>query len=422
MAAPPPEEIALDAYHNLAVEAGDQSQAMGLAALANEFLKLRMVNHALLQALPADQMPADQRTRLDNALQSAARGSVAVSAIALQGLENEARTSDPPTMTTIPIEPADPVQNIENVKTHKIPQFSGDPNGIVSCLSWLDHIMSLSVTSKLSHVAIIEVMKTKADGLAHKTVLHGKEQGLSLAKIVAHLEVEFANVPPPAEARVTANTMMMNGSEEYAAFARRLKDMIRMAVRDIREPVQKRSELESLCKTNLYRVLPGYLHNHLADLEMSIARNGRRPMDFEDMIMHVQTQSQIVKTRRQRNEAEKEMRSLQLNNERRGKGRSFQVEEYEADWYMEQEAQIWAAYEDTLEVIEEPIMYDDEYAAATNYVRPGNPAAYRGRGRGQAPYPRAYPSRGNYQGRGEEATTRSGHYIPKQMMELLGHC
>lgn len=224
--------------------------------------------------------------------------------------KEQARMQRPPTVTAIPLL-KDLTQGGKNdcqlVKSAKLLDYNGEPDGPVDLLSWLDQCLTAAAACNLTEEAALDLLRYKASSMAREAINQMKRDGQGLVTVISELEVTFAKIPPPAEARFLANNLSMIPGEDIGVFAIRLRKMCAMATRDILDVDKRHKEEIELCKNNFKRVIPNTSHQHLIKVEGDMARAGRPPMPYREMVATVSTYQDQNKARRQRELAEKQL-------------------------------------------------------------------------------------------------------------------
>ncbi len=335
---------------------------------------------------------------------------------------NEKRVENPPTVTLILPEPADAKQDCSNIKTMKLPIYSGDESGVVNCLTWLSKVMSAANTGKLTHLATIMLMIDRSDSSANSKIRQCLRLKMSLYEIVLKLETAFARVPPPAEARVQVNNMLPHEREGLAHFAIRLADISLIAARDIKDEDERIEMEQRMCKTNYMRVLPVHLYNFIVQRESELARIGKPLLTFEGTCIMIEDYQNTQQTKQTRDRAEKlRLRPEPNPNDRTQRNqynRIRQIAEEPNSDYMVNDP-MWCAGDTPMDAVNlDPQGYQDfltfpteedepeelytheEVVCYVNQAQVGQQPnfrgrqLFRGRGRGRpAPYDRPTPDR-----------------------------
>jgi hypothetical protein len=258
-------------------------------------------------------LTADQKTALNNQSTSIET----LNNIALQQARNalkyERRVAKPVTVTTIyPIPPV-PVVDCSKIKTMKLPIYNGDEEGSVTCLFWLNKIVSAAATGNLAHEAAVDLLIERSESTTNSKIRQCKRANMSFPETILKLETAFAKVPPPAEARVQVNNMIPAEREDLAHFAVRLADIAQIAARDQTVLAERLAMEQRMCKINYMRVLPVHLYNYVVQRDAEYARLGKSEMDFEAVTSLVEEYQNIQQTKRNRDNAEKKRQHSETN-------------------------------------------------------------------------------------------------------------
>ena len=270
MAAPVPVPDLHDARQVMA----GMNQQEGVAALCNTFLALGPALAPLIEALPdvaaAQGIPAYGRVQKDALRTALAQIGTQVETVRTAAdVAHQTSKGErlPPIMTTMPPAPAAGAAPVPmpNFREYKIPEFSGsDEEKGISCLDWLTRVVEQAETSALTYLQTIQLMRRHSSGPAAKVIETAHRTHDNLEETIRNLEIRFAGLKAPEEARDMVNVMTRNADEPIAVFATRVRHMAFMATRALDNSVEK--ELE-LTKTNVMRCLRGHTKFTLQERE-----------------------------------------------------------------------------------------------------------------------------------------------------------
>ena len=322
-----------------ALKIQDPNVNMGMAHMANEVMKLgQVVEKLTLASTLAVDVKNSAAVGINRIMKEVARSRD----LADNATEYQGRTAQAPTVTLIPPQPRAgmAVHDCLAVKTGKLQEYSGHENSAVDCLAWLEKMMAVSRVSNLTHAAIINLLKSKASGMAYEAIHQGVRDGLTLSQLISTFETTFGEVGVPAEMLVRCNTCTLATNESLGVFAIRLRKLAGQAVRDMQDENARKKQEIMICKTNFYRVLPAYLHHYLQEKETVLAQAGRPEMAFHEMVSEVQLRAKQVKARRERETQERE-RNKPLARSSRGRDfvRQVQCQEDELEEYADPSSQ-----------------------------------------------------------------------------------
>jgi hypothetical protein len=141
---------------------------------------------------------------------------------------------------------------------------------------------------------------------------------MSLYQIISKLELVFAKVQPPAEARVQVNNMIPHDREDLGAFAIRLRDIAQIAARDVKDDTERCTTEMRMCKTNYMRILPAHLYNYVTQKEADLASVGKPAMEFEAISSLIEGYINTQRTKQSREKTEKRRQLAEAQEGRTG--------------------------------------------------------------------------------------------------------
>ena len=147
--------------------------------------------------------------------------------------------------------------NINTIRLNGI-AFNGqsdDPNEIIR---WLAKIKSLGQGHQLTGPAIINLMLQTSSLGAADYIEQMRDEGKTLIQVVQQLEMRYAGLCIPEEARVKCNMMQRktNEGEKLGSYIDRLRFMARMACRLEEDDARRIQAMDTLVEANIKRVLP----------------------------------------------------------------------------------------------------------------------------------------------------------------------
>jgi hypothetical protein len=348
--------------------------------------------------LTNEALPAVNKTAI-NAAKDAVRtlNDIAIGQ-ARNALKYERRVAKPITVTTIYTVRADPVEDCSKIKTMKLPTYNGDEDGAITCLFWLNKIVSAAATGNLSHAAALELLIERSESTANSKIRQCKRAGVSFPDTVLKLETAFAKVPPPAEARVQVNSMVPGEREDLAHFAVRLADIAQIAARDQTVPVERAALEQRMCKINYMRILPVHLYNYVVQREAEYAHLGKPELEFEAITSLIEEYQNIQQTKRTRDSAERKKQTSELAEQRpkqynrvrqlyeEASALEAEAEQYGYEWEANEAAQ----NESVMKLNEQATVEDlpnGDYTReeVIHYVQQAQRGQFTPRGRGQPP-------------------------------------
>jgi hypothetical protein len=279
---------------------------------------------------------------------------------------NEKRLKRPPTVTRLYPDPA-PLgrNNADNIKVAKIPEYTGHGSN-QDAISWLSKIINAAQTANLQHSACLALMRHRSAGSAYARLEQLQDDESDLEETVSVIETEFAKIPGPVEAKAAVNSMVKPEKESLASFTTRVRWMAKMAVRDIQNLVERKRQELWLTKNNFYRVLSQDTNHYLLELEANAARSGQPEMSMNDLIREASVYERDKVQREHRQQAEKDLQTLQWNNQRTGFRPAQRVNRVKAGTERIPEAQqvCFAQGYDSEDI---PVMAEEGEAAASNW-------------------------------------------------------
>jgi hypothetical protein len=202
-----------------------------------------------------------------------------------------------------------PRNNADQIKTAKIPDFSG--TGLqVDALSWLDKVLTAAKTGNLTHEAALDLLRAKSSGQPFKRLQQLRRDRLDLVRTVAIIENEFANVPSPEEALTQVNNLIKPRSESLASFAIRVRSIAQMGARNQLTPELREALEMQTSRANFMRVLSSQTHRYVTDLEVNHAKAGRPKMDLNALVEAAQSFERNLVNRGRRLIADEELQSM----------------------------------------------------------------------------------------------------------------
>jgi hypothetical protein len=210
------------------------------------------------------------------------------------------------------------VEDCSQIKTGRLPIYTGDEDGSVTCLAWLNKIISAAQTARLSYTATVKLMVDRSDGKANSKIRQCQRDNMSLYQIISKLELVFAKVQPPAEARVQVNNMIPHDREDLGAFAIRLRDIAQIAARDVKDDAERHITEMRMCKTNYMRILPVHLYNYVIQKEADLASVGKPAMEFEAISSLIEGYVNTQRTKQSREKTEKRRQLAEAQEGRTG--------------------------------------------------------------------------------------------------------
>ena len=183
---------------------------------------------------------------------------------------------------------------IERIKVVHIPECSGTKSQ-TEVLSYLEKMMDLVTANTLTEDAAKQLLKTRATDLLYSSISQMTRDGCNLETMVSLLEVQFAGVVPPQEAKSKCAKLERQAGETISGFAIRLRKMAHIAARDEATDDAKRAMEVELTSTNLRRALPPSVKQTLEERELTHRADGRPEWTLHELIC----QCELIDSRRQ---------------------------------------------------------------------------------------------------------------------------
>ena len=205
-----------------------------------------------------------------------------------------ARTVESRPLTTLPL-PYGQEGNINAIRLNQLPEYGDEKKtSHEACLSWLDKIMDSARNAHLNEQACKDLLKAKATGLVYTSITQMARDGLTLSKMIATLEVQFAGVIPAVEAKTKCGRLEKDPKESVSTFALKLRKLAHIAARDEATPAQRTAMETELTATNLRRALPPSVKKDLEAREISRRDDGKPEWTLNELIV----QAELMDSRR----------------------------------------------------------------------------------------------------------------------------
>ena len=159
--------------------------------------------------------------------------------------------------TYVPPPAEEAVNTLPNTREYRLDDFKAsrkdcEKNPYI-CLDWINRVFALGEEKRLSEAALIQLMSRHALNEPGQAMRELVQRGLSLRDVVIELELNFCDVKHPDTAQNELRVIGRRAGESIYAFGSRIRQLAKMATKDMPEPTQK---YEELCLRSFMHALP----------------------------------------------------------------------------------------------------------------------------------------------------------------------
>ena len=251
-----------------------------MCAFANEMLRALPTWNRVVRNLPDAQMNAAERdlamaqftdfTRVATVLRHDAYQSD-------QRVQNEAIT---PIVTRVKLDGT--VNAMPDLRQYKMPDFTGVVGETTVCLNWLSRLMRMAEEENLTQAAARKLLERHSTGKASDLITEAIRLDTPLITLIRTLEVRFASLSHPDQARETCNNLTRNKGETIGELAARIHRHAFMACR-LDKHTRAENE-QALSRDNFLRCLYPDVRSTLQQTISTRAFSGLPSMTLTDLI------------------------------------------------------------------------------------------------------------------------------------------
>lgn len=248
------------------LQAGSASVIGDMAALNLQLLHL---TRAQVGPAEADRMAANLRNVLAAAEAQKAR---------------EFATRELQPMSTIPGAGGyGATNNLAGIRIQQIPTFAGSSTDRDEVFSWLRKTLRMAEAHTLTNAATINLLIHASTGAASDYIDQMREEGKGIGDIIRNLELRYGGLCIPQEALIKANTLPREPGENLSDFLHRLRNLAKMAKRNIVDGAERLQAINDIVEANLRRVLPKGIRKELDERVLARMRMGHPPFSTQDL-------------------------------------------------------------------------------------------------------------------------------------------
>ena len=279
MAAPPPPNFPADYGGNDAIGANTHELGIADVFARQNNLFLQLTHYQREQVGAADPARAQKLANLDllrdNArrLQDAARH--------MTNREKSTRTLQP--LTRIPAVDYGVNVNVANIRLYSVKMFEGSPSDSREVYRWLKRVLSLAESNTLTLNATIALLINASNGEALDFISELRDEGKTLHEVVQGLELRYGELCLPEEAIIKCNSMVRTTNESLISFLDRLRNMAKMAKREIVNDADRAAAIDLVIESNIIRVLPPSVRVALLERENARKQSGLPKLKTREM-------------------------------------------------------------------------------------------------------------------------------------------
>ena len=279
MAAAPP----VPNHHNPDIPHGEDARGNRLAGHRDIFNKLRRMVGTLPQAIVAPEGAGGGADRNNN---NEALNEVLAAIDTYMDTENEL-ANRLRGETVVPISTPLPefgnVDDLPNERDVRITYYTGGHDDRISCLTWLEKVALACGVHNLTAEASANMLERYAQGEAAEELAACRRQQMNFEEMVRRMEIRFAGMVTPEEARKMCLETRRNRNELLPAFGTRVYNRAWLAFRD--RPVDERNDAAVKLAIEVFKAeLSESTKQILRNEEIAYMGNGNPPWSFAEYV------------------------------------------------------------------------------------------------------------------------------------------
>ena len=263
-----------------------------MATLTNPHLEyidaLEAAFNKLQPLLAADPTPA-QRQEYEDARTEVGRKVVSYREAADRLSQSRQRVVTLQPLTAIYGQKPNAVAILPSTRDYKLEDFKGDSIKCAAdpylCLDWIERALDIAESSNLTHPTALRLLRRHATREAGRVLGDAVDAQSTLRDAVLELEVNFAGLKLPLQARELCKTMTIKDKESINSFGRRVKLNAIMACRDIEDANERLSATELLAKDTFLASLPARIRIEIRTRLDERSRNGEAYPSYKPLVM-----------------------------------------------------------------------------------------------------------------------------------------
>ena len=229
---------------------------------------------------PAEAAGNPQRERITEATDAIK------AAVRFWGRTEVALTNQLRGQTVIPI--STPLPNfgnnaaLPNEREVRIPYYSGTREDKMNCLSWLEKVSQACTAAGLTQNASCDLLERYSQGEVAGELAASRRQGLGFESMVRKLEVRFAGMTTPDEARRLCRDATRMRGESLPAFGTRIYNMAWLAYRDRHDHRDRLAT--TLAKDVFTSEMSPSARNQMSNSETNHLSSGHPPWTYTEYV------------------------------------------------------------------------------------------------------------------------------------------
>jgi hypothetical protein len=176
---------------------------------------------------------------------------------------------------------------IPDLRNLKLTTFTGDTGKegrqAVDCIQWLDRVLRVASTHTLTEITVIHLIEMHTGGSAAQTMYNSVRENLSLTGVIRALEIRFADLMQPDQARQLVNSLARTPGETLGQLSDRIRRLAFMATRLDQADVKLDNEI-TLATVNFLRCLPPRVKDDVENLTKNRRIGGLKPLDYSSLL------------------------------------------------------------------------------------------------------------------------------------------
>ena len=223
----------------------------------------------------------------------------------------EKNTRELKSVTRIPEADYGVQTNVANIRLQAVNIFKGDSGDPQDVLRWLSRTLNLAQVHGLTLQSARSLFLHASAGGASDYIEQLIADGKTLREVIPLLEMRYAALCPPEEARERCNTMPRKDKELFSDFMDRLRSCARMSCRDEENEDQKRKLIDILVESNIRRILPRSVKLALEERIIARRRSGHPEFTSREL------EAECIELERKRNEREQQRQGVTAQTNKR---------------------------------------------------------------------------------------------------------
>ena len=257
-----------------------QGPNSALSTFANQMLRTLPNLEAVVAALPDDRMDAGAKAAAVAQFGDFTRVATVIRHEAYQADLRVQQESVTPIVSSVQLDGA--VPNMPDLRTYKIPEFSGLEGDKTNCINWLSRLLRLARAENLTQESVKDLLERHSAGPASNMITEAIRLDTPLVTLIRSLEVRFASLSHPAQARETCNGLKRGPGETIGTLADRIKRHAFMACR--LDKTNRTENENALARDNFLRCLMPAVRSAIQTTISTRALAGLPDMTLTDLI------------------------------------------------------------------------------------------------------------------------------------------